>query len=179
MIVIPAGDFVMGATKDEYVELAPNMRIARKDGSWITDRDELNKIMPNALYRETPRHRVTIAHDFAMGRFDVTFAEWDACVADGGCGGYSPDDNGWGRDKHPVINVDWYDIQSYLTWLNAKAKATAGSGGAYRLPSEAEWEYAARAGTTSPRWWKPSRWEKLWNKGAIGSGYANCDGCFG
>jgi hypothetical protein len=62
----------------------------------------------------------------------VTFAEWDACVADGGCKGYRPDDEGWGRDKRPVINVSWDDAKLYIDWLNAKTGKT------YRLLSEAE-----------------------------------------
>jgi formylglycine-generating enzyme required for sulfatase activity len=77
----------------------------------------------------------------------VTFAEWDACVADGGCKGYRPDDRGWGRDRRPVINVSWDEAKLYINWLNAK------TGKAYRLLSEAEREYVTRAGTTTPFWW--------------------------
>ena len=97
-----------------------------------------------------------------MGKHEVTFAQWDACVADGGCGGYTPDDDE-GRGNRPVIYVSWDDIQLFIDWLNAR------TGGNYRLPTEAEWEYAARAGSTTKYSWGNS----------IGSNRANClnDGC--
>jgi len=90
---------------------------------------------------EQPQHRVSI-DDFEIGVHEVTFKQWDACVDDGGCS-HSPEDNGWGRGNRPVINVSWQDAQEYLRWLNRK------SGKNYRLPTEAEWEYAARAGSTT------------------------------
>ena len=90
---------------------------------------------------EIPEHEVTIVQPFAVGQFELTFDEWDACVADGGCNGYKPDDEGWGRGRRPVINVSWDDAKAYVAWL---AKLT---GKPYRLLSEAEYEYATRAGT--------------------------------
>jgi formylglycine-generating enzyme required for sulfatase activity len=109
---------------------------------------------------ERPRRRVTIAQPFALGRFEVTHAQWAACVAGGGCT-LTPDDNGWGRGSQPVTNVSYDDIQGYLAWL---AKVT---GKPYRLPSEAEWEYAARAGSDAPYPWGED----------IGEARANCRGC--
>jgi formylglycine-generating enzyme required for sulfatase activity len=96
---------------------------------------------------EGPQHQIRIGKPFAVGRFAVTFAEWDACVAGGGCGGYKPSDMDWGRADRPVINVNWNDAKSYLNWLTEKSGAT------YRLLSEAEREYVTRAGTSTEYWW--------------------------
>ena len=93
---------------------------------------------------EGPQHVVHIGYRFAVGVYEVTFAEWDACVDAGGCRGYVPDDEGWGRGNRPVVNVSWDDAQSYVRWLSSK------TGHRYSLLSESEWEYVARAGTTTP-----------------------------
>ncbi len=116
----------------------------------------------NETHFEKPEHRVKIANPFAIGRYEVTFREWDLCVAAGACR-YRPDDHGWGRDNRPAIDVSWDDAKTYVAWL---AQTT---GQKYRLPSEAEWEYAARAGTTTAYWWGRD----------AGTGHANCDGCGG
>lgn len=101
-----------------------------------------------ALTRDAaPRHTVKIVDRFAVGRFEVTFAEWDACVSDGGCPNPPPDDEGFGRGDRPVLNVSWDDAQLYVAWLSTR------TGGIYRLLTEAEWEYAARASTTTPYFW--------------------------
>ena len=84
---------------------------------------------------------------FAVGVYEVTFGEWDACVLGRGCIGYQHMDEGWGRGRRPVINVFWDDAKSYVRWLSRK------TGKEYRLLSEAEWEYVARAGTTTEYWW--------------------------
>ena len=95
---------------------------------------------------EKPVHDVTIASPFAVGKYEVTFAEWDACVAGGGCT-HRPADDRWGRGTRPVIDVSWDDTQAYVRWLSRE------TGKPYRLLSEAEWEYVARAGTTTKYWW--------------------------
>ncbi|PZO55663.1 MAG: hypothetical protein DCF16_01970 [Alphaproteobacteria bacterium] len=89
---------------------------------------------------EGPQREVSLT-PFAIGRYEVTFAQWDACLGAGGCNGYSPADGGWGRGDRPVTNVSWEDAQAYLDWLNSRV-----GGLRYRLATEAEWEYAARAG---------------------------------
>ena len=96
---------------------------------------------------EGPRGQIVLGKPIAVGRFEVTFAEWDACVAGGGCNLYQPPDRGWGRARRPVIHVSYGDVQAYLAWLSQK------SGKRYRLLSEAEWEYAARAGSTGANPW--------------------------
>lgn len=119
MVVIPAGEFVMGSNLEE---------------SGHTD--------------EKPQHPVKLAKPFAIGRFEVTFAQWDACVAAGACPAASDDEAG--RGDRPVYNVNWSDAQAYVKWLSAQ------TGKAYRLPAESEWEYAARAGTQTPWFWGPA-----------------------
>ena len=96
---------------------------------------------------EKPVHAVTMPQPFAMGVYEVTFAEWDACVSGGGCNGYRPHDLGWGRGKRPVIHMNWKDAKAYVAWLSRE------TGERYRLLSESEWEYAARAGTTTKYHW--------------------------
>ena len=134
MVVVPAGSFLMGSTPS---------------------RDPLGN------NSEVPAHRVTIREPFAVGVYEVTFAQWDACYADGGCS-HQYYDYDWGRGDRPAVDVSWWAAQEYVRWLSKR------TGRHYRLLSESEWEYVARAGTTTAHWWgdelgRPNR--------------ANCDGC--
>jgi formylglycine-generating enzyme required for sulfatase activity len=108
----------------------------------------------------TPVHKVTL-HAFALGQYPVTVANWNACRADGGCG--PPPRMAQAQDDMPIYNVSWDDTQTFIAWLSRRA------GHAYRLPTEAEWEYAARAGTTTRYWWGDRPEAAL----------ANCAGCGG
>jgi formylglycine-generating enzyme required for sulfatase activity len=111
---------------------------------------------------EKPVHRVRIPRPFAIGRREVTFAQWDRCVSAGHCK-HRPDDRGQGRGTRPATDVSWVDAKAYVAWLSQK------TGRKYRLPSEAEWEYVARAGTETPYWWGR----------AVGRKFANCRDCGG
>jgi formylglycine-generating enzyme required for sulfatase activity len=130
MIVIPAGKFIMGSPENE------------------SDRSA----------SEGPQHEVTVAKPFAVSKFEVTFEEWDACVAAAACPRVT---DHWGRGNMPIINVSWGDAKQYVGWLSQL------TGKEYRLLTEAEWEYAARAGAnTRYSWGDDPR-----------MGNANCDGC--
>jgi formylglycine-generating enzyme required for sulfatase activity len=131
MVVLPAGEFVMGSPTTE------------------TGR------YPN----EGPQRSVRIAKPFAVSKFAVTFVDWDACVSVGGCPHVS--DSGFGRGTRPVINVRWDEAQQYGAWFSKM------TGRPYRLLTEAEWEYAARAGSTTAYFWGEQ----------IGKGNANCNEC--
>jgi formylglycine-generating enzyme required for sulfatase activity len=117
LVVIPPGEFLMGSTEDD----------------------------PEADSDEKPQHRVRIGYPLAVGRYPVTFEEYDHFCEQSRR--QPPGDQGWGRGRRPVINVSWDDAKAYLEWLAAETRQP------FRLLSEAEWEYACRAGTTTRYWW--------------------------
>jgi formylglycine-generating enzyme required for sulfatase activity len=134
MVVLPSGTVTIGSPPDEPL---------RRDNE--------------------PQKAIAIRNPFALAKTAVTWDQWEACVRDRGCDGIAidtalrtgengqpnPDYRDWGRGTRPVVGVSWYDAQAFVGWLNAKT----GEDDAYRLPSEAEWEYAARAGTTTAWPW--------------------------
>jgi formylglycine-generating enzyme required for sulfatase activity len=176
MVVIPAGSFLMGSSDEETA----------RDVGDVSPTEE-RSYAQRAMSRERPQHPVKIDQPFALGRYGVTQGEFAAFVretgysTEGGCYIYTdhryplvPED-GWQNpgfaqtERDPVVCVSWQDAKAYVAWLNGRlhSRASLDGGGPYRLPSEAEWEYAARAGTRTARWWGDP----------IGSGNADCDGC--
>jgi len=179
MIVIPAGKFAMGSTDADSAR-----DLAAVTGKFI---GAARRIASDAFATEHPQHVVTIGHPFALGKELVTRGEFGRFVsetgysADGACllsgedGFQTPPGSGWQNpgfvqaDRDPVVCVNWKDAQAYVSWLNGKLQnqESANMAGSYVLPTEAQWEYAARAGTNTARWWGDS----------IGSGNADCKGC--
>lgn len=121
MVPLSVGCFVMGASE---IELRRFKELGKARAQW-----------------ESPRHTVLITRPFAIGRFPVTFDQWGFAEAEGAC--RKADDCRWGKGRRPVINISWEDVQGYLAWLQHKTSKP------YRLPSESEWEYACRAGSST------------------------------
>ena len=143
MVVIPAGTFMMGSDVGD-LDLGDN------------DKAFEDEIVPGQGKRA-----MRVSKRFALGRYPVTFEEYDAF-----CSVTKrdlPEDFRWGRGRRPVIEVSWNDAQDFINWLNRAAGLSVDSG--YRLPSEAEWEYACRAGTDTRRWWGDS-WDPTKANGA-------------
>ena len=146
----------LGPSFRECADTCPEMVVV-PPGSFMMGSPETDK---DRVKDEGPQHKITIAKPFAVSKFEVTFAEWDLCVWLGGCRNPASD-AGWGRARRPVVNVSWDDAQEYVAWLSRL------TGKPYRLLTEAEWEYAARAGTTTVYSWGDD----------FGEGNANCNWC--
>jgi formylglycine-generating enzyme required for sulfatase activity len=184
MVVVPPGQFLMGSSdEDTKRDLAAIPAAVGFRALFVTDRSIAKWYLPY----EHPQHQVSIASAFAMSRYPVTRGEFAAFVRDthhetepcwlSGHPGRQPppQPSAWATpgfdqsDRDPVVCVGWKDAQAYIRWLNQRVThdGTDGSAGPYRLPSEAEWEYAARAGTQTAWWWGNDS----------GNSHALCDGC--
>ena len=167
MVVIPAGSFVIGSsvaeTDREHMAAEGDTAAGpAEDGRPVT-----RVSRPQVSAWEKPNPTITIAKPLALSRYEITLGQYRTFVAatnqtaDGGCRAYNADGSAfvtvegmtWRNpgfdqtDNHPVVCVNWIDAQRFVEWLSHETGAT------YRLPSEAEWEYAARAGTTTARYW--------------------------
>ena len=163
---IPAGRFYMGSCKYSKADKEADkkrkfMGLPRKGATCPSGAGVDGEANDN----ETPQHEVRIGRGFRMGVYEVTLGQFKQYIAAAGRDDLLTDDfikyNNSG-DRAPVVMVSWHDALGFIGWLNKK-EGTQG----YRLPSEAEWEYAARAGTTTRYSWGD----------AIGRNRANCDGC--
>lgn len=132
--------------KNKDTDIIPEMVIIHSGWFDMGSDDETDPVDPgyDVRSKESPVHPVYV-DDFWMGKYEVTFKQYDYFCKE--TGRVIPSDEGWGRGRRPVINVSWYDAQAYCEWLTNKTDRK------YRLPTEAEWEYACRAGTTGVYYW--------------------------
>jgi formylglycine-generating enzyme required for sulfatase activity len=136
----PAGEPVLDVTQDNPLAVARAIEMVDiHGGQFVMGVDEAV-----GFQNGYPRHTVNVM-PFRMGKYEVTFAQYDAFAR--ATGRPLPADEGWGRANRPAIHVSWTDAKAFADWLST------GSGRRFRLPSEAEWEYAARGGTTTLYWW--------------------------
>lgn len=140
MVIVPSGTFQMGSSAEDLLRL----------------RDRYGE--SDLGIDETPQQLIRV-RSFAIGRFEVTVDQWERCVAFGPCPRLSA--HSFGKGPKPVINVSWHEANLYVRWLSEM------TGAEYRLPTEAEWEYAARARSNSDYWWGSDSTE----------GSENCVGC--
>jgi len=159
----PTGEPPAGKAQFRECESCPTMVIVPPGRMMLGSPDSEPGRSPN----EGPQQEVLIARPFAVSRSEISFEEWLTCVAEGGCRAFRPGNYGWGEGKQPVINVSWADAKAYVEWLSQKAGAT------YRLPSEAEWEYAARGCT-----WVHCPSTPFWFGEVIAPSLANYDSRF-
>jgi len=162
--LLQRADNIDSLTKKEQILAQMLINILKEKGIYYQkDIDKINSILEinktnlnknsflmgsnDGYSDEKPVHRVTFDYNFEIAKYPVTFEEYDLFCKD--TGRKKPDDNGWGRGKRPVINVSWDDAKVYCDWLNKKLGIEENSPYRYRLPTEAEWEYACRAGTTT------------------------------
>lgn len=125
----------------------------------------------NSNMHSAPAHKVTFSKAFAISKYEISFAEYDLYAQ--AANQPLPGDNGWGRDNRPVIHVNWEDARAYTQWLS---KTT---GKKYRLPTEAEWEYVARAGSTTHFWWGDSEQDAKGKANCRRGCYSSFSGLFG
>ncbi|WP_166110821.1 SUMF1/EgtB/PvdO family nonheme iron enzyme [Pseudoalteromonas sp. Z9A5] len=140
----------------------PSFKLTNHEVTYIQDKLKNGELSPNmviippgtgtiggenfrSFQDEAPIFEATVKDSYALSETEITFAQYDQFCKTGirSC----PSDEGWGRGKQPVINISWFDAVAYTKWLSKETGYT------YRLPSEVEWEYAARAGTSSKFWW--------------------------
>jgi formylglycine-generating enzyme required for sulfatase activity len=139
--------YVLSAAKEQELRPGDSFKECARDCPEMIVMPAASFTMGDGKNDAYPPHTVTFAKAFAVSKYEVTFADWDGCLVSAGCDGYRPSDQGWGRGRQPIINVNWDDAQKYIAWLSQL------TGKPYRLLSEAEYEYGACAGATTTYPW--------------------------